>query len=307
MEIKVNAENAKFFEALGSETRLKIVEILSQSSKNIGELAALLDVSSAIITRHISLLESVGIVTCESLRGIRGIQKRCSLAVDFVSLDFQTSKTATDAESDTKLKIHSISIPIGQYSQYKVEPTCGLASTQRLIGICDDPRYFSSPEHFDAAILWFHTGFVEYVIPSYIFSSSSLQSIEISLEICSEFPGYNEHWPSDIYFYVNDVLLGIWTCPGDFGEKKGALTPDWWRMGTQYGLLKTLRTTQEGTMLDGIVFSNTTLKDIRIQNNKDIVLKIAVPDNGDKAGGMNLFGKGFGNYDQDIIIRVEGS
>src|SRR5690606_1909033 len=107
-----------------------------------------------------------------------------------------------------------------------------------IIGMIDDPRYFSDPDHIHAKHLWFASGYVEYRIPNYTVTTQTITGVTISLEICSEAPGFNENWPSDITFSLNDVALGTWTCPGDFGKKRGAYTPDWWVNMTQYGLLK---------------------------------------------------------------------
>jgi predicted transcriptional regulator len=304
MKIDVSSNNHKFFQALGSNTRITVLEILREENKNIGELAALLNVSSAIMTRHITLLEEVGLVKTINVRGKRGLQKICSLAEEEIIINLAknlSSFSITKAINEIK----SISIPIGQYINYEIQPTCGLASTEKLIGICDDPRYFSTPDRYNAAILWFQSGFVEYSIPGYLLTSKEFQAIEISLELCSEFPHYNETWQSDIYFYLNNILIGIWTCPGDFGANRGTYTPDWWRNGTQYGLLKNIKINNNCTMLDGTKFSNITLKDIGIELNKDLNFRIASPKNAINKGGINLFGKGFGNYDQNIEIRIE--
>lgn len=299
MKIAVGMKHMKLFECLASDTRIKIIELLGEGPKNIGELAKSLDVSSAITTRHIAMLEETGLIRTENIPGKRGLQKICSLSAKEITLLFQREETARD--------YHSVSIPIGQYTAYEVNPTCGLASVDGYIGVCDDPRYFSNPERVKAAILWFQTGWVEYRIPSYAVSSQPLHAIEIAMEICSEFPVYKEDWPSDIHFYLNDVLLGIWTSPGDFGANKGAYTPDWWRAGTQYGLLKTIRITHNGCMLDGIPLSNISIHQIPVQYGKDLVLKIAVPPDARHPGGINIFGKGFGNYDQNIEVRIEYS
>lgn len=297
MRIPVSTKYMKLFECLSSQTRIKILELLGEGSKNIGELANILNVSSAIMTRHIAMLENSQLVTSESVPGKRGLQKICSLAADEITLTFHK-------ELQTG-KFNEVSIPIGQYVAYEVTPTCGLASTENFIGICDDPRYFSDPSHVKAALLWFQSGFVEYRIPGYIIPPQPINTINISLEICSEFPGYKEDWPSDINFYLNNVLIGTWTSPGDFGDKKGTYTPDWWKSGTQYGLLKTIQITDNGSMIDGVYLSVTSLSDIVIEPGKDMSFRIEVPNSTTHTGGMNLFGKGFGNYDQNIEVRVE--
>ena len=297
MKIAVNTNNMRLFECLSSPTRIRIIELLGEGAKNISELAQALDMSSAMITRHISILEECDIVQTESIPGKRGLQKVCSLSANEITLTFRRETSG--------VQIRQVSIPIGQYSAYEVHPTCGLLSTKEYIGVCDDPRYFSSPDRVKASLLWFQTGWVEYKIPSYVIIHKNIKSIEISLEICSEFPNYKEDHPSDIHFYLNDIFLGVWVSPGDFGKKKGVYTPDWWRDGTQYGLLKNIRITKTGTMLDGIHLSDTTLDDIPIEIGKDLVLRIAVPANTKHPGGVNIFGKGFGNYDQDIEVRIE--
>jgi len=297
MKINVSTKHMKVFESLSSKTRIRILELLAEGPKNIGELADHLGISSAITTRHISLLEEAGIIRSENIPGKRGLQKLCHLAVDKITLSFEHQSMGKDYQV--------VSIPVGQFSAYEVSPPCGLASPEGYIGVCDDPRYFSDPAHVNAALLWFQSGWVEYRIPSYIISSRPIHAIDISLEICSEFPGYKEDWPSDIHFYLNGILIGVWTSPGDFGKKKGIYTPDWWKAGTQYGLLKTIRITNTGCILDGIILSDITLDQLNIQPGKDISLRIAVPNTAHNVGGINLFGKGFGNYDQNIEVRVE--
>ncbi len=296
MKMQVNTDNLNFFKCLSSKTRIKIIELLNHETKNIGELADILGVSSAIITRHINSLEQCNIIQTKNVPGKRGLQKICSLSTREVTLLFN--------KKNTKNNLKEVSLPVGQYTNYQVQPTCGLAAPDGLIGICDDPRYFSNPDRFNAGIIWFQTGWVEYCIPGYIFSAKPLEYIQISLELCSEFPGYKQEWPSDIYFYLNDTLLGSWQSPGDFGDKSGTYTPEWWHLGTKYGLLKTITVTEKETILDGIKLSNTTLEEIAPQPGEDMTLRIAVPEDTQNRGGITIFGKGFGNYDQNIEVSV---
>ena len=88
----------------------------------------------------------------------------------------------------------------------------------------------------DAGILWFTKGFVEYKFPNYLEPHQSLQQIDISFEISSEFPFANPHLPSDITFSLNGIELGEWQSSGDFNDERGRLTPDWWpKTINQYG------------------------------------------------------------------------
>ena len=58
-------------------------------------------------------------------------------------------------------------------------------------------------------------------------------------------------------FYLNDLRLGSWTSPGDFGDIKGLFTPGWWPGNwNQYGQLKLLVVNKKGTFIDGLKISD---------------------------------------------------
>ena len=125
------------------------------------------------------------------------------------------------------------------------------------------------------------------------------------MEISSEAPGVCNDWPSDIHFYVNNVNVGSWTSPGDFGDSKGILTPTWWFPNwNQYGLLKLLNVNSFGTFIDGMKISDVTLEDLGLTYKSDILLKLAVPEETKHVGGLTIFGKNFGNYNQGISVRL---
>ena len=137
------------------------------------------------------------------------------------------------------------------------------------------------------------------------FKKQKLKSIEISLEICSEAPGYNEDRPSDIVFSLNGTRIGMWTSPGDFGGSRGVFTPEWWNHGTQHGLLKTIRICEDGSFIDGVRCSGVRITDLKIDYGKEILLRIENPETAANVGGVNIFGKGFGNYNQDINVVMD--
>lgn len=296
MNIDVTTSNLALLEVFSSETRIKIIEMLNDKPMNIKDIASALGFSSAIITKHIQKLESVGIIKCENSAAIRGMQKICTLNMDRILLQLRTKA------KESNFYYHVI--PVGQYSNFNIKPTCGLASATKLIGVVDDPRYFADPEHTMADILWFGSGWVEYRIPNYLLKSQNMKSIEISMEISSEAPGFNEDWPSDITFIINGFALGSWTSPGDFGEKKGVFTPEWYNAGTQYGLLKTLLINEGGSYIDGLKLSDITIRDLGITFGAEITLKIANLETSRNVGGINIFGKNFGNYNQDIQVAI---
>lgn len=300
MKLDVTTANMRVLECFSSETRVRMIELLNEKAYNIGELAEALGLSSAIITKHIQKLEEAGLVATENTVGKRGTQKRCTLKVDQLTLLLRTN---SGTEEQVNRNSFTVDLPVGQYSAYEVRPTCGLASSEKRIGMMDDPRYFDDPERTKAEHLWFASGFVEYRVPNYLVGNQEASSLTVSLEICSEAPRYNENWPSDITFAVNGLEVATWTCPGDFGSRRGLYTPSWW-VDTQYGLQKTLLITENGTFIDGVQFSGIPISQLNIRAGQELRLRISCPETAAHCGGVSLFGKGFGNYPQDIRVTI---
>lgn len=295
MVYEVSVENLPFFEALASESRLKIIKRLADQDCNIKELAAYLGLSCAIVTKHVRQLESCGIITTKMVKKNGSIQKICKL----INFEYRLQLPVKTPE---KREFHEFCIPVGQYTDFDITPTCGLANEDHVIGYFDDPRCFLEPERMTAQIIWFGQGYVEYQIPNFLKSDEKIQEVELSMEICSEAPGFNDDCPSDISFFLNGVKLCQWTSPGDFGKHRGILTPSWWEVN-QYGLLKTIRVGPSGVYLDGIRVTDTTLNDIPLDRQK-WTLRFEVPADAKNIGGFTLFGKKFGSYQQDILVRT---
>lgn len=58
-----------------------------------------------------------------------------------------------------------------------------------------------------------------------------------------------------------------------------------------------------GTFIDGQKVSDINIQNIDVTK-KQWTLRIAVEEDSEHVGGLSLFGKGFGNYDQDIVVKV---
>jgi predicted transcriptional regulator len=56
--------------------------------------------------------------------------------------------------------------------------------------------------------------------------------------------------------------------------------------------------------VDGMKISPVSLNDLDTPNHHSIRLRIGVKPNAKYPGGVNIFGRGFGNYDQDIVLRI---
>ena len=300
LHIKNLDEGLEVFKALGSEIRIQILKLLLENREmNMNELASGLGITNGALTSHMKKLEETGIVKVLTEHEGHGNQKLCRVNVDKILVEIESRET------EGRKNIYNTEVNVGHYSDYEVYPTCGLATDTALVGEVDDPRYFAHPDRIKARILWFTKGYVEYRIPNLLPGATKIEQIALSLEIGSEAPGTNNDWPSDISFYLNDEKIGTWTSPGDYGDVRGIFTPDWWLPNwNQYGLLKMLVINREGTFVDGLKISDVDIERFHLDYKSSIRFKLQVEESARNIGGITIFGRGFGNYNQDINVRI---
>ncbi len=165
---------------------------------------------------------------------------------------------------------------------------------------------FYHPNRHKAEILWFSKGNITYRFPNSIKEHHKVEAVSFSLEICSETLYSRNDWPSDITFWVNGHELLTWTSPGDFGGRRGKFTPDYWFINsTQYGLLKEIKILENGVYLDGLLINpNYTINSLNLEDNKFVEFKIGIKSDAIHKGGINIFGKNFGDHKQSIIMKT---
>jgi predicted transcriptional regulator len=302
IKLNLNADDADTLaklKALASEPRLRILGYLADHLCNLTELSSALEMNLATVTMHVNVLEEAGLIVCEHKSGERGTQRVCACLFDFINLHMLRYR-----QPDVG-KLLEFPIRVGSYTDFQVTPTCGLLSETGLIGLLDDPASFYEPDRVNAQLLWFHSGYVEYRCPNRLPPSARLESLHLSMEVCSEAPMHHLDWPSDISVWINDHELGSWTSPSDFGGVRGKLTPAWQReTDTQYGLLKVWQVTSQGSLVDGLQASDVTLDDLKLTAHPYISVRIGVKPDARHVGGVNIFGAKFGNYPQDIVLRL---
>lgn len=294
-------EDFAVLKAASSAVRVRILKLLHrEGGLNINDIAARLDLPQSSVSSNVQLLERAGLVSTRSERARKGSQKVCYAVYDKLIVSF-----AQPAERDAQNTIE-VSMPLGLFTGGSVQGPCGMCSPEGIIGLLDVPETFLDPERMKAALLWFTSGHVEYQFPNNAkLKGLEIEKLEFSMELSSEVPGTHSDWPSDIDVSVNGVELGTWTSPGDFGDKRGVYTPDWWKLsGSQYGLLKTWQVNGSGTYVDGQRLSAVSVADLDLDAHRSVRLRIAVKPDASHPGGLNIFGRGFGNYDQDIVLRL---
>ena len=282
--------------ALASEARIEILKLLRGQERNVNEIAEQLKIPSSSAAVHVRILEEAGLLDTELRPGIRGARKICSFRGGQVCIDLDSPGEQEQAEV--------ISMPIGNYVDYHVEPTCGIVGPEGLIDEEDEPRCFYNPGRIEAQLLWFGSGYVEYRFPNASLQNRSLRRMELSAELCSETANYDMDCPSDITLWINGLEAGTWHCPSDFGGRRGKYSPQWWPVTkTQYGCLKTWSLREEGTYLDGTLVSPVKLADYRLAELPYISVRLGIRPEAEHRGGVNIFGETFGDYSQNILLK----
>jgi len=268
--------------ALASKIRLDILDLLKDKKLNVSEIANRLGIPQSTVSTNLKFLEEAGLIKVEIASGKKGAQKLCSSCYEEIVLQLPSMKRQPQEN------VIEVEMPVGLYTDLDV------------------PKSFYEPARSTASLIWFERGFVEYKFPNNLPANKELKKLEVSMELSSEVVGTNKNWPSDITVWINGVEIGTWTSPGDFGDKRGKLTPKWWKLaGSQYGLLKKWNVTKKGSFVDGMKVSEVKIADLGIRNHTSIKVKIGIKENAENIGGVNIFGSGFGNYDQDIVMRLE--
>lgn len=285
--------------ALSSETRLAILAFLGDRSVNVNDIAAALQIAPSSATTHIQILEKADLIRTEVIPATHGLQKLCARTYDDVHIRLERIHA-------NSLNSFSVSMPVGQYHDFDVHPTCGLASETALIGLLDTPASFYEPQHVSAQLLWFGSGSVTYRFPNHLPSGAVPTRLDLSAEICSEAPLHHPNWPSDITLWINGVEIGTWTSPADFGGQRGLLTPLWWETkDSQFGQLKIWSSSQDGSYIDGKEISGVRIQDLHIAEKPFVEVRIGIKPDARNVGGVNLFGEHFGNYPQAIVLKVD--
>ena len=294
-----DGETIALLKALANETRMAMLEYLGDRVVALTQIAQELDLPPSTTAMHIGILERAGLLHTDLQPASRGLQKVCSRTYDELVIDLPRGTHHSRERVE-------ISMPVGAYTAFDVDPTCGLATSSGLVGYLDDRNAFYEPDRINAQLLWFRSGFVEYVFPDRIPPGARVVSAQLTAEVSSEAPLHDLDWPSDISVWMNGVRLGDWTCPADYGGSRGRLTPRWWEDdNSQFGVLKRWHVTNDGTAIDGVPLSGVTINDLHLEPRQPIAVRIGVRRDAVNAGGLNLFGRRFGNYPQDLVLRLE--
>lgn len=285
--------------ALSSSYRIKILKLLTKRSYSLQELAGILDLAISTISFHVKILKEANLVKALPAPSKKGNEKNISLNTEMLVFAF-----STDQSSHNRTKF--LEIPIGAFSAYNITPPCAICTKNEIVNPFDDSLIFDSTLRFESELLSFTKGWIEYSIVSDIIQSRQVNNLTFTLELCSECPNYNNNWKSDITFWINNIEIATYRSMGDYGGRRGKFTPQWWEnTSTQYGMLVNISINQKGIFLNGKQINDITLNDLNLSSNKDLKFRIGIKDSAHYIGGINLFGKHFGDYNQAINLTID--
>jgi predicted transcriptional regulator len=302
LELDEYEKSASVFKALSSPERLRMLKLIAENpGNNISDLAEQCSLPLSTAAFHVKALEEAGLIFTEEKPGLRGAQKVCAILAEDLYINlFHREKKAS------QIREVGGNMPLGNYFDCSVAKPCGMAGKHSFIGTEDDEYAFYSPNRTHAQLIWFGYGFLEYRFSNHYIKSENLLELGFSFEACSEAPGYNNDWPSDITVWINSREVFTFRSPGDFGGKRGIYTPAWWPDdATQYGELHRLQIRQEGCFGDGRKTSDENPESLKVCEGDFVSFRIGVKKDAEYAGGLNLFGENFGNYRQGIRMSAK--
>ena len=121
-------DGLELFKTLGSDVRMRIVELLSERGEmNMNEIASALELTNGALTAHIRRLEECGIIHTVTECTGHGNQKRCSMKVDQILVNGRT-------EEVREIRVKDEELQIGYFDAFDVTAPCGLCSVYSMIG-----------------------------------------------------------------------------------------------------------------------------------------------------------------------------
>ena len=299
-----NIDNASDFEqiylicnALGDRKRLSILKKLQDAPYkfSVRELADEFGMPMSTIIHHLDILDEAKLIRMQYRNDNK--KERKTIHSGTWNYAFIINKQVQTISTDQHT--YSQIMPVGDYVDFVGE---------KFYFVGDEKQFSApfSPERFGAKLVFTPNGIIEYYFDNKAIKKKKLVGLSFSLEICSEFPFYDNNHKSDITFWINNIEVAKYRCEGDYGDRRGLLNPDWWlNINTQYGKLVNVTVNEKGVFINGALTNRKiTLNDLNLTEGQKISLKFGNAVAAEYPGGFNLFGKDFGDYPQDIIFQI---
>lgn len=284
-------------DALGNVQRLKIIKCVIETPKSITELSNILDLPASNVMFHSRILEDAKLIKFTITNRTTFISM---LTNDVIfKLDEMPQKDITHIHNE-----YDYEIKIGNYLGIDFFGSKHIIANTKYEKIDIEHNNIFTSKRFDLELLGLASSIVTYPLEP-IKEDEYLTQLHISLEICSEAPYYRNDFISDIEFFIDDVFICEYRLKGDYGGRKGLLNPSWYPLSnTQYGELLHIDISKLGVTINGfLVNDKINIDNIDLSGDKIHTLKFGNNFKKGTRGGMNIFGKCFGDHPQHINIK----
>lgn len=289
-------------EAIGNEKRVNLLKLLNEPpyTHSVPELVQITGMPVSTLMHHLEKLEKACLINI-SYKTINSNSVRVAYH-DLASVNILFQKTNSHIDNE-KINCDFQSMKVGNYSNYTGNQF-GFAGKKRFYDFLGSNCFH--PKRFDAQIIYSSNGQIEYFFDNKIAKNKQIVKLQLSLEICSEAPYYNNNLKSDITFWINNKELLTYTTQGDYGDRRGTLNPDWWpEKSTQYGNLVSISIDDNGVYLgENLIHHKITINDLKLEDGNKLILRLGNKGTATNIGGWNIFGKEFGDYPQDIQMQL---
>lgn len=295
------ARMAQLCYALGNPVRLDILRYIQHDPRvfSVTDLVKGLDIPTTTLLFHLEKMADVGLINIIYKSTPHGTQRFVTRNLHGANLMFYRSADI-HAEYDAT---ETYSMGVGQFHEFTGD-TFSFCTASGAFHSPNSNQFCYIPERFDAQLVYTSKGRITYRFGNLPAIQRRINKIVLSLEICSEAPYYDNNYKSDITFWINGKEIATYTCPGDFGERRGRLNPDWWNSNnTQYGQLVTVSVSDGGVSVNGInTNSSVTVNDLKLNGKNYTEIVFGNKDTALNPGGFNIFGRSFGDHPQDISL-----
>lgn len=287
--------------ALGDKKRLIILKELQTPPFKIAitDLARKLNVPITTLVHHVEVLEKAGLININYKNDDKKNTRILGRKIRDIYLDLYRPVEPVEA----KHLCETQEMRVGNYINFEGVKLLFATNSQVYLQRED---YYYHPQRFNAELIYTTFGVIEYYFDNFVTKKGTVEKLVLYIEICSEFPFYDMNHKSDITFWINNKEVTTYTCKGDYGDRRGKQNPDWWLdVNTQYGEMVTLSIDDKGVFINGTLMNDKiTIKDLVLEKGNKISLKLGNKKTAKNPGGFNIFGKGFGDHAQDIVLQL---
>ena len=288
--------------ALGNEKRLCVLKALNVPPYvfSVSRLSKELKLPISTLMHHLNILEKACLVKYEYHSSPKGDIRMYRRGIKTVTLSLYN----TDREKKKELLTSIQNVKVGMFSEFYGE-ILNIATRDNLYYTRDGNCFI--PQRYDAELVFSPLGIIEYYFDNSLAKKHKITGLLLSFEICSEAPFYDANYKSSVTFWINGVYLTTHTLIGDFGDRPGKLNPEWWAKlkNTQHGQILTVSVNDSGVFINGLLVNNKVrISDLQLEKGNKTSFKLGNEDTATHPGGFNLFGSGFGDYEQDIVLQL---